>query len=194
MAIVCPDCGREYDVTLFSHGRTIRCTCGSRVGSGQRRRSAAGSRFLADAMLGSLARWMRIAGFDAAYEADLDDEDVVRRALTEHRIILTRDRLMPREWTAPPVYVVQAEETLAQLAEVVGRFRLSDVVRPFSRCSLCNEALVAAPEAAVRERVPERVRREQEDFRLCPACRRVYWRGSHTERMEATLDRVLGWL
>lgn len=190
MSVVCPGCGREYDVTLFSHGRTIHCTCGARVAAAGHRRVVAGERFLADAMLGSLARWMRLAGLDAAYEADVDDEDVVRRSLAEHRVILTRDRRLPQEWTAPPVHVVRAEETLAQLVEVVGRFDLAEGMRPLSRCSVCNGVLVAASPGAVRDGVPPGVRAEVADFRICPSCRRIYWRGSHTERIEATLERV----
>ena len=95
MAITCHGCGREYDVTLFQFGRTIRCTCGARVGLEHRIGPAvdeARPRFIADAMLGRLARWLRTLGYDTAYDDRIADADLVRRSLTEGRHLLTRDR------------------------------------------------------------------------------------------------------
>jgi len=194
MAVPCPGCGREYDVALFQFGRTIHCACGRRVGLEARVRSTARAgetRFLADSMLGRLARWLRILGFDVAWQAHAPDEALVRRALREGRVLLTRDRRLPVEWRLHDVHLVRAGETLGQLREVVEAFRLAERARPFTRCSRCNVPLAEVPPEAVRARVPERVRERQREFRGCPECGRIYWAGTHAERMRHVLDRVI---
>lgn len=215
MAIPCPACGREYDVTLFQFGRTITCTCGRRVGLEKRLgpeavpgegRPGAPPRFLADVMLGRLARWLRLVGYDAAWEADASDERLVRRALDEGRILLTRDRRLPDEWRVRNVLVVEAEDPLLQLRDVVERLELDWRRDVFTRCSRCNVALkeVDAGELEAAQgtaeagaggaggAVPAGVLERERRFRRCPACDRVYWAGDHTRRMRTRLERVLG--
>ena len=195
MAIPCPRCGREYDVTLFEFGRTLWCTCGARVGATPRvRRLDAGAepRFIADAMLGRLARWLRILGFDCAYESEIGDEDLVRRAAEEERIILTRDRRLPEEWRVSGIHLVGSEDLREQLREVLCRFDLAGAVRLFSRCNECNHPLREAAESEVSARVPPHALATHDRFLECPACRRVYWEGSHTQRIRRVVDEVLG--
>lgn len=180
-------------MALFPFGRTIHCTCGERVGLAPRRRpfGAGPPRFLADAMLGRLARWLRLLGFDTLYEADLPDAEVVRRALEEERWILTRDRALPAEWRVSGVRVLASEDLREQLAEVVRSFRLAPLVRPFSRCGECNAPLAPVSRDAVAGAVPPRVAAREREFRRCPGCGRIYWRGSHTARMESAIERIL---
>jgi uncharacterized protein with PIN domain len=195
VAIPCPRCGREYDVTLFEFGRTLWCTCGSRVGIAPRVASqgaAAEKRFIADAMLGRLARWLRILGFDCAYESGIDDEALVRRALREGRIILSRDRSLPEDWWVPGIHRIGSQELREQLREIFRSFELAGAVRLFSRCAECNHPLQAALESDVSERVPPRALAAHAAFFECPSCRRVYWEGSHTRRIRQVLDEVLG--
>ena len=194
MAIPCPRCGRSYDVTLFEFGRTIWCTCGSRVGAETRVRRVDPTeevRFVADAMLGKLARWLRLLGFDCLYAGDIADADLVRRAVEAGRVILTRDRALPEEWRVADIHVLRAETTFEQLSEVISRFELADSVRLFSRCSECNRELQPAPVADVADRVPERVLAGCESFWECPECDRVYWEGSHTLRIKRVVEQVL---
>lgn len=195
MGVPCPRCGREYDVSLFSFGRTIHCTCGARVANEARvrpspRRDA--PRFWADAMLGRLARWLRLLGYDVAYEPQVADAELVRRAILEDRVVLTRDRALPVEFRAPSLVVLDAEAPAAQLREVIERFGLDWRTRLFTRCSECNAPLRDATPQEVAERVPERVRSQRQEFRCCPSCGRVYWQGSHTDRMLRSLERMLG--
>lgn len=195
MAVPCPECGREYDITLFQFGRTIHCTCGARVGLEKRvgpRLPASESRFIADAMLGRLARWLRLLGFDTAYDPHVADEELVRRGLVEGRHVLTRDRALPEEWRVAHCTVLDGDDLDAQVAEVVERFDLEERIRLFSRCPDCNVALEPVPEEEVRRRVPPRVLELQDAFSRCPGCGRVYWAGSHTERIRRRLHRVLG--
>jgi uncharacterized protein with PIN domain len=179
-------------VTLFAFGRTLHCTCGARVGLAHRvaARPARPRRFAADAMLGSLARWLRMLGFDTWWEAHVPDEALVRRALREGRTILTRDRRLPEEWRVEDVHHVEAEGGMAQLREVVARFDLLPEVRLFTRCSRCNEPLEVAPPAAAAGRVPARILASGGEIRRCPSCGRVYWEGSHTDRMRRVVDAL----
>jgi uncharacterized protein len=195
MSIPCPGCARDYDVTLFQFGRTITCACGTRVGHGHRlpQPVAEGTpRFLADAMLGRLARWLRAIGQDTAYEPAAADGDLVRRAWQERRVLLTRDRQLPREWTVPAIYLPESEEPAQQLAEVVERFDLDWRSGTFTRCLVCNTPFVPAPEDLIEARVPGRARRHSTRFAFCPACDQMFWEGSHTERMRRRMQDWLG--
>jgi uncharacterized protein with PIN domain len=195
MGVPCPGCGRQYDVALFPFGRTIHCTCGRRVGLEARMRfeePEGAPRFIADAMLGRVARWLRIMGFDTAYEADIADAELVRRSFEERRTILTRDRALPEEWRVDSIYVVASENGMDQLREVARVFDLWGERKLFTRCSVCNAGLQAARRGDVRGDVPERVFATHADFRRCSVCARVYWRGSHTARMERVIAQVLG--
>jgi uncharacterized protein with PIN domain len=164
------------------------------VGIDVRVRTAIGTalpRFFADAMLGRLARWLRLLGFDVEYEAHIADGELVRRAVEEGRTILTRDRALPVEWRVSNVFVVAAELPFEQLREVVVAFGLREASRPFTRCNRCNTPLVAATKSEVEGRVPARVLASHDRFERCTRCERVYWAGSHTSRMEALLAGLL---
>lgn len=195
MAVPCPRCGREYDVTLFEFGRTLWCTCGARVGAAPRIRSlgdaALPPRFLADAMLGRLARWLRILGFDCAYESQIDDQELVRRAAREERIVLSRDRALPQEWRITGIHLVVSEDLREQLCEILRRYDLTGALRLFTRCSECNHPLREAPESEVAGRVPPHALAAHDRFLECPGCRRVYWEGSHAERIRRVVGEVL---
>lgn len=194
MGVPCPGCGRSYDVTLFEFGRTLHCTCGRRVGLAPRVRSVLPEdppRFAADAMLGRLAHWLRILGFDCRYEPGVSDADLARRAVEEERVVLTRDRAFPEEWRGPAVRVLRAEATFEQLREVVRAFDLAARIRLFSRCNRCNAPLERASREEARGRVPARVWEHHERFRRCPACGRLYWEGSHVRRMRRVVDALL---
>jgi uncharacterized protein with PIN domain len=193
MSVPCPRCGRDYDVALFAFGRTLDCTCGARVGLEPRVRAGAAPelRFMADAMLGRLARWLRTLGYDTRFDASIEDAELARRAILEERTVLTRDRSFPHEWRVPRVLVLEATRPLEQLREVARAERL-DQRRLFTRCSMCNSRLEPSTRDGVARRVPERVLASCEQFRACPRCGRVYWEGSHTARMRRALDTVLG--
>jgi len=194
IAIRCTECGREYDVTLFQYGRTVWCTCGRRVAAETVRRSlgrGADARFLADAMLGRLARWLRILGFDCAYEADVSDEALVRRAIAEDRTILTRDRALPDDWRVAGIHLVRSEGVHEQIVEVLRHFALADSVHLFRRCNRCNARLETVRTCEVADRVPADVLVRQPEVRICHGCGRVYWQGSHTRRMERVAEALL---
>jgi len=193
MAIQCPGCGRGYDATLFEFGRTICCTCGGRVGLEHRLTTSepgATPRFIADAMLEKLARWLRLLGFDCAFERGITDGELVRRSLAEGRIILTRDRGIANDWRIAGIVIVPAGPTHDQLGDVVRRLDLHDRIRPYTRCSRCNAEVVEASTDEVAGRVPDRIREVYRRFVRCPRCGVVHWAGSHTTRIDRIVDSL----
>lgn len=196
MSVPCPGCRRAYpDDDRFAYGRTLTCACGARVA----RPLATGlpapgaePRFLADAMLARLARWLRVLGYDAAWEAETADADLVRRAVDERRLLLTRDRRLPDDWAVDNVLLLRGDDPLEQLREVVARLRLPWRERLFTRCTHCNLALRPAAPHEEAERLPDSVRRAGRARSLCPGCGRLYWEGGHVERMRRSLEEALG--
>ena len=146
-------------------------------------------RFIADAMLGTLAKWLRILGYDTQFDTDLDDHQLVRLARAQGRILLTRDRELARR-PGLQVLLIVSESLDAQITQVLADLDLTPN-RAFSRCPVCNELLVKIDPETARSRVPVYVAETHNVFRSCPACQRVYWRGSHWQRMEEQLGRIL---
>ena len=149
-------------------------------------------RFIADVMLGRLARWLRVIGCDTAYEACIADAELVRRAVDERRVLLTRDRALPGEWWIGNCMVPISEVPMEQLREVVERFAIRWDHRLFTRCTLCNVPLQRLDAIEASRYVPEGVRERHSVFSRCPSCGRLYWPGTHTERMRRRLAEALG--
>lgn len=140
---------------------------------------------LVDAMLGRLAKWLRLAGYDAVYWRDGSDEALIDRALAEGRVIVTRDRQLAGRRRVKALLI--ARETLdEQISEA--RAALGGLPQPFTRCPECNGALVDLPRQAARDLVPLYVWHTQTEFRRCPDCGRVYWKGSHWPAVQARLE------
>lgn len=151
----------------------------------------AAPRFLVDAMLGSLARWLRILGFDAAYDPATDDAELVERALTEDRILLTRDRRLVLRRRARKYILIEPDGVERQLLQVLDRLALDvGADKVWGRCLRCNRALETVDADWARERVPPFVARTQSRYRRCPACRRIYWRATHVDAMAKRLRRM----
>lgn len=142
-------------------------------------------KLLADAMLGRLAKWLRILGYDTAYLADTDDFAVLRLARAEERLILTRDRAMAqrRGVRALLVHGESLEEQLREVAAAVG----PPADAALSRCPVCNQVLVEAESDSIANCVPPYVQRTQKHFSRCVVCDRIYWRGTHWQRMQALI-------
>ena len=155
-------------------------------------------RFVADAMLGRLARWLRALGHDVVYDESLDDAALVRLARDEQRRLLTRDRRLCRDRGGPDwCLLVESQRPAGQLLELQDRLELFTPGwrdRLFSRCMVCNAGLRRVPHAAAAASLPPEVRGDprvrSSGFRRCTGCGRVYWEGSHTRRMRRWLDRI----
>lgn len=149
-------------------------------------------RFVADAHLGGLARLLRMAGFDTIYDNGLRDDQVEVLAVEDERVVLTRDRdLLKRRSIAYGCYV-RALKAEVQLLDVFERFGLAERARPFTRCLHDNAPLRPVARAAVLDRLPPRVAATQDEFHTCDLCGRVYWKGSHWQRMRRMLAPYIG--
>lgn len=147
--------------------------------------------FVADAHLGGLARMLRMLGFDTAYDNNFHDREIIDLAVRERRIVLTRDRelLICREvMRGRYVHAIKPE---AQLQEVVARYGLERHMQPFTLCLHCNLPLETMAKDAARQHIPERIAERYDEFAHCPGCRRIYWQGSHWERMRRMLNAAL---
>ena len=153
-------------------------------------------RFAADAMLGRLARWLRVLGFDTTCDASLPGAEQLERARQQGRILLTRNRCLMREMQPRSAFEVQGNDPLEQLRQVVTAVGLQAPSELFTRCMLDNAELSPPlPPAQADALVPAGVRGIPGPVRRCPLCARVYWHGSHARRMRAAIDQALpGWL
>ncbi len=147
-------------------------------------------RFLADAMLGRLARWLRVLGYDTAYDAMAPDPELVARANAEGRVLLTRDRHLLRELEPELALEIRGDAPLEQLREVVAALWLERPTELFTRCLVCNNLLTDVPDAERDAVVPEQSRGLPGPVCRCPVCGRVYWPGSHARRMRLALARA----
>lgn len=149
-------------------------------------------RFAADAHLGRLATFLRLLGFDVVYQNDLPDEELARVTAEEGRVLLTRDRGLLKRTAVERGYCLRSDRLEEQLAEVVRRFDLGRLARPFTRCSRCNGVLVDVAKEAVLARLPPRTRERYDRFQQCEDCGQIYWQGTHLERLRPVLERALG--
>jgi len=149
-------------------------------------------RFVADVHLATLARDLRLLGFDTLYGNDWDDDRLARLSVDEHRTLLTRDRGLLKRREVTHGVLVRAHDPDDQVVELLDRLQLHDRARPFTRCLVCNAVPDEVATATVADRVPADVARSQATVRACPGCGRVYWRGSHSDRLAARVAELIG--
>jgi hypothetical protein len=150
-------------------------------------------RFLADVMLGKLATWLRILGYDTEYCRTLGCAELLSRARIEDRQILTRNtRLGMRTVRETRVCLIRANDPMGQLREVLAHYRL--VITPHAHltlCLICNRKLVKSSPEMLVARVPEYVLATRQVFLTCPACQKVYWRGTHYQNIQERIKQHL---
>ncbi len=141
------------------------------------------TKFILDVHLGRLARYLRMLGFDTLYANSYDDETLSRISKAERRIVLSRDRGLLKRRIITHGYCIRSHNPSEQLIEVIKRFDLNQNLNPFSLCLECNEALLNITKKEIQAKVPPLVFSRYNSFCVCPACHRIYWKGSHWERM-----------
>jgi hypothetical protein len=149
------------------------------------------TRFVLDTHLGQLARYLRLLGFDTLYRNDYEDPELAEIARDDGRLLLTKDRGLLKRKIVSRGYCVRETDPVLQLQEVVSRLDLRGQFEPFKRCLRCNGLIEAVAKAAVVDELPADTRRYYDEFRRCTACGRVYWKGSHYERMRKFLALTL---
>lgn len=148
-------------------------------------------RFVLDTHLGRLAAYLRMLGFDTLYRNDFGDAELARLAHDEQRILLTRDvGLLKRSLVIHGAFVREIVPE-PQLVEVVQRFRLQGAAEAFQRCIRCNGMTKPVEKAAIEHLLEPKTRIYFDDFRQCQKCQRIYWRGSHYERLQQIAERAL---
>jgi len=146
-------------------------------------------RLLADGMLGRLAKWLRLLGYDTAYDNAATDPELARRARAEGRVLLTRDRELSAR-RGLRTLLIQSEVLEEQVREVQDALG-SPPHPPLSRCAECNAVLEPVSPAEVADRVPPYVLRTQTEFRRCSGCGRIYWPGSHIQAMRSRIEQFI---
>lgn len=149
-------------------------------------------RFVVDINVGGLTRWLRAMGYDTVCFPEAADHDLVDVALREGRVLVTRDGEFARRRLAARgrlrMVLVKEQDIMAQLRQVVVELGLQADDRAFTLCLRCNEALRDRPRETVEQVVPPYVFLSQQSFKECPSCGKVYWQGTHWERMRKVLD------
>jgi uncharacterized protein with PIN domain len=155
-------------------------------------------KFIADSMLGRLARWLRLLGFDTSYSPHIEDDLLIKTAREEDRVLLTRDTRIVKRRGVKEFLLLEENDTFEQLKKVIETFDLLPEDREdpcpicFIRCSLCNSLLEDIPKEDAKPHVPEYVYQTSESFRKCPSCGKFYWRGTHYELLLKKLKDVVG--
>lgn len=147
-------------------------------------------RFVCDVHLGRLTRRLRLLGFDTWYRTDTSDDELAAVAVTEARILLTRDRGLLMRRIITHGYCPRSDHADTQAIEVLRRFDLVDAIEPLTRCARCNGILRPVDKRSVLHLLPPRTRAEQEHFARCAGCGQVYWPGSHTTRINRFVARM----
>jgi uncharacterized protein len=149
-------------------------------------------KFVADCMLGRLAKWLRILGFDVVYLSKAEDSDLAAIARRENRVLLTRDTgLIERTAKRPNRLFIGSVHWEDQVVQVLDELELWDKVRANTRCVTCNMPLKAITRERAKNLVTPYVCEHAASFALCPGCDKVFWQGSHYGDMERKIGRIL---
>ena len=150
-------------------------------------------KFIVDHNVGKLARWLRIMGYDTLFFNGSNDSSMVSTALSEERVILTRDtQIMKRRVVTSgrlSAIFIRSDDPERQMCQVIEDLNLDCQFRPFAVCLECNQPLLERSKQQVEERVPPYVFQTQSQYMECLVCHRIYWRGTHWQAMTKKLDK-----
>lgn len=147
-------------------------------------------KFICDVHLGKLAMYLRMMGFDVYYKNDLLDEEIVRISSKERRAILTKDRGILKRNEVTHGYFVRNTKVEKQVKEVIKRFDLWKAIKEFTRCLECNTELIKIAKQKIVGNIPLKVNQSQEEFFKCPGCEKLYWKGTHHQKMLSFVKKI----
>lgn len=147
-------------------------------------------KFILDVHLGKLARKLRLLGFDSLYKNDYSDEQIMYIAHSQKRIILTRDIGILKHKKVEFGYWVHSTDPDIQIGEIILRFDLCDKIKPFTRCISCNGILSGIPKLVIRDKLKARTREYYHRFSQCSICGKIFWEGSHYEKLKKVIASV----
>jgi len=148
-------------------------------------------KFVLDGHLGRLASYLRMLGFDSSYRNDFNDEELAEISVNEKRILLTRDRGLLKRDKVTHGFLIKTRDPRQQLLSVVRRFDLAKLIHPFTRCIACNGILEPVEKEEVIDLLEPKTRKYFDIFKRCTSCGKVFWAGSHHERMSRLIDWVI---
>jgi len=148
-------------------------------------------KFIVDCMLGKLAKWLKILGFDVLYFSKIGDDELIQMARKEGRILLTRDNGLVEKSKNFTSIFIQSENWTSQVRQVLNAFHLQDQINPHSRCLQCNQKLKPLSREKAKNLVTPFVYQKSDSFALCPDCGRVFWKGTHMSNMEKKIASIL---
>ncbi len=191
-------CGIYSSFVIFTMGNSTS----RKIATGLRKRQirtkarqavkeALAPRFVADVMLGRLAKWLRIAGFDVLYSNRYEDDELIALSQTEGRILLSRDTRLLVQKSVRRFIFLESERIQQQIRQVFEVTQTSSLPGLLTRCLTCNEVLDKIPREKARDLVPPYVFETQPQFKSCRKCRRIYWPGTHRQAVLRTLESLL---
>jgi len=150
-------------------------------------------KLLCDHMLGSLAKWLRIFGFNTFYpDATMNDNDVLQIAHREKRLLISRDKdlLIRAKKILIPILEIQTTDLSRQLQQVLTQIPVHQE-KILSRCTLCNTPLHSIDKEEIQGKIPEKVYQTRNEFWFCPTCSKYYWMGTHYENMREKINALI---
>ena len=147
-------------------------------------------KFILDTHLGKLARYLRLFGFDTLYKKDYSDQDIVGVAGRERRIVLTRDIGLLKHKIIKRGRWIRATDPQKQINEVIRKFSLLGKIKPFKICLECNGKIAKIAKRKIMNRLPLKTKEYYKDFHMCLRCKRIYWQGSHYDKLSGFITRT----
>jgi uncharacterized protein len=149
------------------------------------------TKFILDVHLGKLAKYLRMLGFDTAYQNDYDDKNIIQISFAEHRIILTRDLGLLKVKTVTHGYYIRNQHPKGQLSEVLNHFDLYNAIDPFNRCIKCNGKLELVEKEEIIQQLEPLTQKYFNKFLRCNHCQGIFWEGSHFDHMREFINTII---
>jgi uncharacterized protein with PIN domain len=147
-------------------------------------------KFIADVMLGRLAKWLRILGYDTIYDSNYTDDELFFKAHQEKRILLTRDSDLAKRMNPKYCFFINGQAVREQVKQVIAQYDLNTEQYLFTRCTLCNRPIQSIAKELVEGRVPQFVYNSVDEFYYCEHCDKIYWAGSHIKQVRDLLSKL----